>query len=81
MKAADSDDAEPVKVKRLVPESNPFAGLENQIESERERVEREKSEARARARAEAIARDVAKKQAVEEAIRQRSTKKQGAALT
>ena len=59
------------KPRRIAPEVNPFAGLENQIENERERVAREAEEARARARAEAVARDVAKKQAVEEALRQR----------
>ena len=65
--------------KRLAPEANPFAGLESQIENERERVAREAEEARARARAEAVARDVAKKQAVEEALRQRGGSKKAAA--
>ena len=70
-------DVEPEeKPRRIVPEeTNPFAGLENQIENERERVKREAEEAAARARAEAVAKDVAKKQAVEEALRKRSTKK------
>ena len=63
------------KPRRLEPEANPFAGLENQIENERERVEREKAEAEARARAAAIAKDVAKKQAVEEALRSRGSGK------
>ncbi len=75
------EDDEP-RVRRLAPEQNPFAGLESQIENERERVAREAQEAKARARAEAVARDVAKKQAVEEAIRQRtgSAKKGTAAV-
>ena len=64
--------------RRIAPEQSPFAGLENQIESERERVEREAEEARARARAEATARDVAKKQAVEEALRHRVDGKKAA---
>ena len=58
--------------KRIVTEASPFADLESQIMSERERVEREAAEAKARARAAAIAKDVAKKQAVEEALRNRS---------
>ena len=56
---------------RRIVEDNPFADLESQIISERERVEREAAEAKARARAAAIAKDVAKKQAVEEALRSR----------
>ena len=52
-----------------------FQSLAEQIKSEKERVEREKAEARARARAAKAAAEVAKKQAVEEALRQRSTKK------
>ena len=46
-----------------------FASLEQQIASEKERVERERQEARARARAEKAAAEVAKKRAVEEALR------------
>ena len=46
-----------------------FASLEQQIASEKERVERERPEARARARAEKAAAEVAKKRAVEEALR------------
>ena len=61
--------------KRIEAEANPFAGLENQIENERERVAREKEEAQARERAEALAREVAKKQAVEEALKQRGGQK------
>ena len=49
-----------------------FERLENQIRSERQRVEREKAEARARARSAKAAADVAKKQAVEQALRERS---------
>ena len=56
-------------------EPSPFASLEDQIASERERVKREAEEAAARARAAALAKDVAKKQAVEEALRQRGSKK------
>ena len=58
---------------------SPFADLESQIMSERERVEREAAEAKARARAAAIAKDVAKKQAVEEALRSRSGSKKAPA--
>ncbi len=57
------------------PEVNPFAGLEHQIENERERVKREAQEAAARERAAKVARDVAKKQAVEEALRNRASGK------
>lgn len=46
-----------------------YAGLESQIASEAERVEREAAEAAARARMEQTAADVAKKQAVEERLR------------
>ena len=46
-----------------------FASLEQQIASEKGRVERERQEARARARAEKAAAEVAKKRAVEEALR------------
>ena len=52
-----------------------FESLEHQIESERKRVEREKAEARARARSAKAALEVAKKQAVEQALRERTTKK------
>ncbi len=48
-----------------------YESLVSQIESEKQRVEREKAEARARARAEKAAAEVAKKQAVEEALRGR----------
>ena len=70
----DESPAEP-KPRKVVVETNPFASLENQIESERERAEREAAEARAAARRAAIAKDVAKKQAVEAALRQRTSKR------
>jgi translation initiation factor IF-2 len=54
--------------------NSPFASLEHQIESEKERVAREAAERKARARAAAMAKDVAKKQAVEEALRNRGSK-------
>ncbi len=54
--------------------SSPFESLASQIERERERVEREKAEALERARAAAIAAEVAKKQAVEEALQARNKK-------
>ena len=53
------------------PES-PFQSLANQIEDAKERTRREAAEARARARAEAAAKEVAKKQAVEAALRERA---------
>ncbi|WP_296012774.1 translation initiation factor IF-2 [uncultured Adlercreutzia sp.] len=56
---------------RKAPEApSAFASLEQQIAAEKERVEREREEARARARAEKAAAEVAKKRAVEEALRQ-----------
>ena len=58
------------------PASSPFESLASQIESEKERVAREAAEARARARQAKAMAEVAKKQAVEEALRQRSSKKQ-----
>ncbi len=54
--------------------SGDMAGLMSRIESEKERAEREKREARARARAERTAAEVAKKQAVEAALRNRGRK-------
>ena len=68
-------------VRPPAPESNPFAGLEHQIENERERVKREAREAAARERAAKVARDVAKKQAVEEALRNRASGKKQVAKT
>lgn len=53
-----------------------LSGLVDQIESEKERVKREAREAEEKARAEVLARDVAKKQAVAEALaNQRGGKK------
>ena len=65
------EEAQPVK---KAPVSSGFESLVSQIESEKQRVEREKAEARARARAEKQAAEVAKKQAVEEALRNRGKK-------
>lgn len=48
--------------------ASPYAALADQIEAEKERVAREKAEAEARKRMEAAAREVAKKQAVEERL-------------
>ena len=62
----------PTQTKTAPYAESPFAGLASQIESEQERVKREAEQAAVRARAEAIARDVEKKQAVEEALRQRT---------
>ena len=59
---------------KKAPVSSGFESLVSQIESEKQRVEREKAEARARARAEKQAAEVAKKQAVEEALRNRGRK-------
>ncbi len=67
------------KKPKPAPVSSGFESLVSQIESEKERVEREKAEARARARAEKQAAEVAKKQAVEEALRNRGSKKGAAA--
>ena len=55
--------------------SSPFESLASQIERERERVEREAAEARERAAAAARAAEVAKKQAVEEALHNRNNRK------
>ncbi len=60
--------------KKRIVSSSPFESLASQIERERERVEREAAEARERARAEARAAEVAKKQAVEEALHNRNRK-------
>ena len=71
------DDAESKPAKKPLkkaPVSSGFESLAQQIESEKERVEREKAEARARARAAKAAAEVAKKQAVEEALRNRKGK-------
>ncbi len=57
--------------------SSPFESLASQIERERQRVEREAAEARERAAAAARAAEVAKKQAVEEALHNRNNRKHG----
>ncbi|MBQ9002261.1 MAG: translation initiation factor IF-2 N-terminal domain-containing protein, partial [Eggerthellaceae bacterium] len=77
-KAAEGEDegqATASRPRRIPPEDTPVAGLEDQSQSATERVAREAEEARRRARAAALAKDVAKKQAVEEALRARSASK------
>ncbi|WP_165060320.1 translation initiation factor IF-2 [Adlercreutzia sp. ZJ154] len=69
----------PRKVRKIETKSSSFDSLASQIESEKERVERERKEARARARAEKARAEVAKKQAVEEALRSRGKKSQAKA--
>lgn len=69
-KAEEIEDAKPKKKIS----SSPFESLASQIERERERVEREKAETQERARAQARAAEVAKKQAVEEALHARNKK-------
>ncbi len=69
-KSESEDEAKPKKKIS----SSPYESLASQIERERERVEREKAEARERARAKARAAEVAKKQAVEEALHARNKK-------
>jgi translation initiation factor IF-2 len=54
--------------KQVPKPASPYAALADQIEAEKERVAREKAEAEARKRMEAAAREVAKKQAVEERL-------------
>jgi translation initiation factor IF-2 len=71
---AKTKDARPLRAKKAAVETSAFSQLTDQIESEQKRVEREKREARARARAEKAALEVAKKQAVEEALRNRGKK-------
>lgn len=61
--------------------SSPFESLASQIERERERVEREAAEARERAAAAARAAEVAKKQAVEEALHNRNNRKHSKSST
>ncbi len=61
------------KPKRKI-SSSPFESLASQIERERARVEREKAEAHERAIAAARAAEVAKKQAVEQALHNRGRK-------
>ena len=62
-----TEETEDAKPKKKI-SSSPFESLASQIERERVRVEREKAEAQERARAQARAAEVAKKQAVEEAL-------------
>lgn len=69
-KAEETEDAKPKKKIS----SSPFESLASQIKRERVRVEREKAEAQERARAQARAAEVAKKQAVEEALHARNKK-------
>ncbi len=76
---ADEPAAEGQPVRKAPAPSSAFASLEQQIASEKERVEREREAARARARAEKAAAEVAKKRAVEEALR-RGHKKPGKAV-
>lgn len=71
-KAHKDEDKAPAKRKIS---SSPFESLASQIERERERVEREAAEARERAAAAARAAEVAKKQAVEEALHNRNNRK------
>lgn len=60
--------------KKAAPKEEPstYASLETQIENERKRVQREAEERKARARAAEMAREVAKKQKVEAALRERN---------
>lgn len=71
-KAHKDEDEAPAKRKIS---SSPFESLASQIKRERERVEREAAEARERAAAAARAAEVAKKQAVEEALHNRNNRK------
>ncbi len=68
-KAGETADETPAAPRKAAPAPSAFASLEQQIASEKERVEREREAARARARAEKAAAEVAKKRAVEEALR------------
>ncbi|MEB1814264.1 translation initiation factor IF-2 [Adlercreutzia mucosicola] len=68
-KAGEAADETPAAPRKAAPAPSAFASLEQQIASEKERVEREREAARARARAEKAAAEVAKKRAVEEALR------------
>ncbi len=68
-----TETTEEAKPKKKI-SSSPFESLASQIERERERVAREKAEALERARAEARAAEIAKKQAVEEALHARNKK-------
>lgn len=68
-----TEETEDAKPKKKI-SSSPFESLASQIERERVRVGREKAEAQERARAQARAAEVAKKQAVEEALHARNKK-------
>lgn len=68
-----TEETEDAKPKKKI-SSSPFESLASQIERERVRVESEKAEAQERARAQARAAEVAKKQAVEEALHARNKK-------
>ena len=72
--AGPKKDGEEAESEKKAP-SSPFESLSEQIERERERVEREAHEAKVKAEAEARAADVAKKQAVEEALASRKGSK------
>ena len=74
--ASETGQADAADKPAKAPAPSPFENLASQIESEKERVAREAAEARARARQAKAMAEVAKKQAVEEALRQRSGKKQ-----
>lgn len=73
--SASSKTAAPTPLKKAPVMPSSFEGLASQIESEKERVAREKAEAANRARVAAMAKDVAKRQAVEESLRSRGNKK------
>ena len=62
---------------KRAPHTSQFAGLESQIEQERQRVARERAHAQQVARAHAAARDVAKKRAVEENLNAAKHRKSG----
>ena len=62
------DDQKKSKLPKAPKAPSAFASLAAQIEAEKQRQEREKEEAEARARMEAAAKEVAKKQAVEERL-------------
>ena len=69
---------EPAKeAPKRAPHTSQFAGLESQIEQERQRVARERAHAQQVARAQAAARDVAKKRAVEENLNAAKHRKSG----
>lgn len=73
-----SEDAaheEPAKPKKQAPKpESAMSGLASQIDKERQRVEKEKREREAAAKAKRIAAEVAKKQAVEESLRNKNRK-------